>query len=73
MANERVKSVGGYLMRLLGGVAVIIGILAAFSALAQGNPVGLVLAVAFIAGGAFLLKRSGRGSRAGEAASTPRG
>ncbi|MET8118549.1 hypothetical protein [Micromonospora sp. NPDC005189] len=62
MANERVKSVGGYLMRFLGGVAVIIGLLGIFSSLAEGNLVGIILCVVFIAGGAFMLKRSGGAS-----------
>ncbi|MFG1917351.1 hypothetical protein [Micromonospora sp. NPDC048898] len=66
MANERVKSVGGYLMRLAGGVAVIIGLLGVFATLAQGNVTGLVLSIIFIVGGVVLLKRSpdlGRGGR----------
>ncbi|WP_328532554.1 hypothetical protein OG836_16425 [Micromonospora zamorensis] len=70
MTNERVRSVGGYFMRFLGGVAVIIGILAVFSSLAQGNLVGIVLGVVFVAGGAYMLKRSGGASQARGAAST---
>ncbi|MFG1894897.1 hypothetical protein ACGFIP_12835 [Micromonospora zamorensis] len=70
MTNERVKSVGGYFMRFLGGVAVIIGILAVFSSLSQGNLVGIVLGVVFVAGGAFMLKRSGGASHARGAAPT---
>jgi len=72
MVNERVKSVGGYFMRLLGGVAVILGILGAFTGLYQGNLVGLVFSVVFIVGGSILLKRSGA-IGAGDSASTPRG
>ncbi|MFG1867170.1 hypothetical protein [Micromonospora arborensis] len=73
MANERVKSVGGYIMRLLGGVAIIVGILMFFGTLPEGNLVGVVLSIAFVAGGAVLLKRSGGGSRAGRVASAPHG
>ncbi|MEU7586854.1 hypothetical protein AB0A95_11190 [Micromonospora sp. NPDC049230] len=58
MANERVKSVGGYFMRLVGGVAVILGLLGIFATLAQGNVTGLVLSIIFIVGGVVLLKRS---------------
>ncbi|MCT2276680.1 hypothetical protein [Micromonospora chalcea] len=46
-------------MRLVGGVAVILGLLGIFSTLAQGNLVGIVLSILFIGGGVFLLKRSG--------------
>lgn len=71
MANERVKSVGGYFLRFLGGVAVILGILGIFSSLAQGNLVGIILGVVFLAGGVFLLKRSGGASQARGTAATP--
>ncbi|MEV1157134.1 hypothetical protein AB0J27_17245 [Micromonospora chokoriensis] len=70
MTNERGKAVGGYFLRLLGGVLVILGILGLFSSLAQGNPVGLIIAGAFVAGGAVMLKRSGG---AGQPASTTPG
>jgi hypothetical protein len=73
MTNGRGKAVGGYFLRLLGGVLVILGILAFFSSLTQGNPVGLILAVIFVAGGAFMLKRSGGAGRSGGVASTPPG
>lgn len=73
MVDERVKSVGAYFMRLLGGVGVILGILGLFSSLTRGNLIGVALSVAFIAGGAVLLKRSGGVSRAGKSASTPHG
>ncbi|GAB3959910.1 hypothetical protein GCM10027614_80440 [Micromonospora vulcania] len=62
---------GGYLMRLLGGVGVIVGILGIFASLSQPNVVGVVLGVLFVAGGVVLLKRSGGGSRAGGVTSTP--
>ncbi|MGC4746778.1 hypothetical protein ACLQ28_14095 [Micromonospora sp. DT201] len=73
MADERAKSVGGYFMRLLGGVAIIVGILMFFGTLPEGNLVGVVLSIAFVAGGAVLLKRSGGGGRAGRVASAPHG
>ncbi|MCZ7375888.1 hypothetical protein [Micromonospora sp. WMMC250] len=69
MTNGRGKAVGGYFLRLLGGVLVILGILGFFSSLAQGNPVGLILAVIFVAGGAVMLKRSGGARR--PASTTP--
>ncbi|MEW1586903.1 hypothetical protein AB0283_15865 [Micromonospora vinacea] len=59
MANERVKSVGGYTMRILGVVAIVVGVLAIVSSLAQGNLVGVVLGAIFLAGGVVLLKRPG--------------
>jgi hypothetical protein len=68
MANERMKSVGGYFLRLLGGVAVILGILGIFTALSQGNLIGVAFSLAFIIGGAALLKYSGRSNRARTAA-----
>ncbi|MET8044730.1 hypothetical protein ABZU25_28160 [Micromonospora sp. NPDC005215] len=71
MANERVKSVGGYFMRLLGGVAVIVGLLGLFAVLAQGNLIGVVLSIIFIVGGAILLKRSGDRSGPGRREKRP--
>ncbi|MFF5056956.1 hypothetical protein ACFY1S_27595 [Micromonospora sp. NPDC000663] len=68
MTNERVRSLGGYFMRLLGGVAVIVGILGFFATLTEGNLVGLVLSVIFVVGGAVALKRSGGTRRAREIA-----
>ncbi|MBO4138965.1 hypothetical protein J5U46_02195 [Micromonospora tulbaghiae] len=64
MVDSRGKSVGRYLMRLVGGVAVIFGLLGIFATLADGNLVGIVLSVVFIGGGVFLLKRSGPDKRA---------
>lgn len=60
--------VGSYLMRLIGGVAVIFGILMLFAALSQGNVVGLVLGGVLVGGGAFLLTRSGRTGQVKEVA-----
>ncbi|MEU8071089.1 hypothetical protein [Micromonospora sp. NPDC048169] len=65
MVDSRGKSVGRYLMRLVGGVAVILGLLGIFSTLAQGNLVGIVLSLVFIGGGVLLLKRSGGDRRTG--------
>ncbi|WP_430500800.1 hypothetical protein ACQRWP_03740 [Micromonospora trifolii] len=59
MTNDRVRSVGGYTMRILGVLAVVVGVLGIVSSLSQGNLVGVILGVVFIVGGAFLLKRSG--------------
>ncbi|MET8091100.1 hypothetical protein [Micromonospora sp. NPDC005220] len=59
MTNERVKSVGSFAMRILGVVAVVVGVLAIVSSLVQGNLVGVVLGAIFLAGGVVLLKRSG--------------
>ncbi|MDG4757345.1 hypothetical protein [Micromonospora sp. WMMD710] len=73
MTNERARSVGGYVMRILGVVAIVVGILGFFASLPQGNLVGVVLGIVFIAGGAILLKRSGGVGRAREAASAPDG
>ncbi|MET7946472.1 hypothetical protein [Micromonospora sp. NPDC005324] len=65
MTSERVRSVGRYTMRTLGVLAIVVGVLGGVSSLTQGNLVGVILGVVFIAGGAFLIKRSG-------AAATPR-
>lgn len=59
MVNHRTKSVGAYSLRLTGGVAVIPGILGAFTTLSQHNLVGIIISAVFIAGGAYMLKRSG--------------
>jgi uncharacterized membrane protein HdeD (DUF308 family) len=63
MVNDRAKSAGSYVMRLVGGVAVILGVLMVFSTLAQGSLIGAALGVVFIAGGAYLVRRSGGFSR----------
>ena len=59
MVDSRGKSVGRYLMRLVGGVAVIFGLLGIFAMLAEGSLFGIVFSLVLIGGGAFLLKRSG--------------
>ncbi|WP_430503119.1 hypothetical protein ACQRWP_16650 [Micromonospora trifolii] len=72
MVNERGRLVGGYLMRLIGGVAVIFGLLMLFTALSRGDIIGLVLGGVFVVGGAFLLKRSSKIGRGREVAATRR-
>ncbi|MET7951023.1 hypothetical protein [Micromonospora sp. NPDC005324] len=72
MVNERGRLVGGYLMRLIGGLAVIFGLLMLFSALSRGDIIGLVLGGVFVVGGAFLLTRSGKIGRVKEVAATRR-
>ncbi|MEW2427884.1 hypothetical protein AB0877_07715 [Micromonospora sp. NPDC047644] len=59
MTNERAKSVGRYTMRVLGVLAIVVGVLGVVSSLAQNNLVGVILGVIFVAGGAVLVKRSG--------------
>lgn len=71
MVDSRGKTVGRYLLRLVGGVAVIVGLLMAFSSLADGNLVGIVLSAVFIGGGVFALKRSGGPRRAEGSTSAP--
>ncbi|MCZ7438087.1 hypothetical protein O7598_16880 [Micromonospora sp. WMMC241] len=71
MMDSRGKAVGRYLLRLVGGVAVIIGLLMAFSSLADGNLFGIVLSAVFIGGGVFALKRSGGSRRAEGSTSAP--
>ncbi|MET8234641.1 hypothetical protein ABZS77_28595 [Micromonospora sp. NPDC005298] len=68
MTNERRMSVGDYVLRLVGGVAVIVGLLGIFGTLAEGNVVGMILSGIFIVGGVVALKRSGPSGRAKEAA-----
>ncbi|MEV0939955.1 hypothetical protein [Micromonospora wenchangensis] len=70
MANGQTKTVGGLLMRVLGVLLVVVGVLGALASLTQGNVVGMVLGVVLVAGGAVLLKRSGRAGRSGAVAST---
>ncbi|WP_431931527.1 hypothetical protein [Micromonospora sp. RP3T] len=72
MMDSRGKAVGRYLLRLVGGVSVIIGLLMAFSSLTDGNLVGIVLSAVLIGGGVFALKRSGGPRRAGEPGSVAR-
>jgi hypothetical protein len=59
MVDTRAKSVGRYLMRLVGGVLVILGALAIFGTLSQGNLTGAAIGAVFIIVGALLFKRSG--------------
>jgi hypothetical protein len=59
------KSIGGYLLRIVAGVAIIFGVLMLVSSLARGDLFGIVLAVILIAGGAVVLKRPGRAHRPG--------
>ncbi|PTA42674.1 hypothetical protein [Micromonospora sp. RP3T] len=72
MMDSRGKAIGRYLLRLVGGVSVIIGLLMVFGSLADGNLVGIVLSAVLIGGGVFALKRSGGPRRAGEPGSVAR-
>ena len=58
MVDIRAKSVGNYFLRLIGGILVILGILGAFTALTQPNPVGLVLSVLFLAVSGIMVKKA---------------
>ncbi|QLQ35446.1 hypothetical protein [Micromonospora robiginosa] len=71
MMDSRGKAVGRYLLRLVGGVSVIIGLLMAFSSLVDANLVGIVLSAVLIGGGVFALKRSGGPRRAEASTSVP--
>ncbi|MFG1677424.1 hypothetical protein [Micromonospora sp. NPDC049282] len=71
MVDSRGKAVGRYLLRLVGGVSVICGLLMAFGSLADGNLVGIVLSAVLIGGGVFALKRSGSPRRAEGSTSAP--
>ncbi|MFE7872563.1 hypothetical protein ACFUYE_19720 [Micromonospora humida] len=70
MANGQTKTVGGLLLRVLGVLLVVVGVLGALASLTQGNVVGMVLGVVLVAGGAVLLKRSGGAGRSGAVPST---
>jgi membrane protein implicated in regulation of membrane protease activity len=70
MVDGRAKSVGRYFLRLIGGVAVIAGLLAFFGTLTRGNLGAVIISVVLIAVGAFMVKKPGQPSRAGEPAST---
>jgi hypothetical protein len=65
MAKVTTRSVVDYVLRLIAGLAIILGILMIFSALPQGNLFGVVLGAILIAGGVFYFKRPGRAHRAG--------
>ncbi|SCG64802.1 hypothetical protein GA0070213_108145 [Micromonospora humi] len=67
MMDSRGRSVGRYLLRLVGGLAVICGLLMAFSSLAGGDLFGIVLSVILVGGGVFMLKRSHRAEDAASA------
>lgn len=71
--DQRVRSVSVYLLRLIGGLLVIIGVLGIFTALSQGNLIGTGISVAFVAGGVALYRQSVRVGRAGSSASVSRG
>lgn len=60
MVDSKTRSVGNYILRLVSGVAVILGALAVFSALARGDLFGVVLGVIFIVGGVIGLRYSTR-------------
>ena len=66
MVDSKAKSVGTYLLRLISGVAAILGALAIFSALARGDLFGVVLGVIFIVGGVIGLKYATRDRSARE-------
>ncbi|WP_422752914.1 hypothetical protein [Micromonospora sp. WMMD708] len=70
MANGQVKTIGGLLLRVLGVLLVVVGVLGALASLTQGNVVGTALGVVLVVGGAVLLKRSGRAGRSGAVPST---
>ncbi|SCG64808.1 hypothetical protein [Micromonospora humi] len=59
MVEQRGKSIGSYLLRVVGVVAVLCGLLMAAGSLINPNVVGVVLAFLLIGGGVFALKRSG--------------
>lgn len=63
MANVTTRSVVDYVMRIVAGLAIIIGALMIFSALAQGDLFGTVLGAVLIAGGVFYFRRPGRAHR----------
>lgn len=65
MVNVKTRSVVDYVLRIVAGLAIIIGALMIFSALAQGNLFGVVLGAVLIAGGGFYFKRPGRAHRTG--------
>jgi hypothetical protein len=65
MVDISAKSVGSYLLRIISGLAVLVGILMAFSAIARGDLFGILLGVALVAGGVYGLKRSARTTRTG--------
>jgi hypothetical protein len=64
MVDGKGKSVVAYFLRLISGLAVIVGALMVFSALARGDLFGVVLGVVLIIGGVVVLKRPGRTRKA---------
>jgi positive regulator of sigma E activity len=64
MVNIGAKSVLGYLLQLIAGVAVVVGILMLFSSVVRGDLFGIVLALVLSVGGVLVLKRPSRARRA---------
>ena len=63
MMEVKAKSVGSYFLRLIAGLAVIIGGLMVFSSVARGDLFGIVLGIVLVVGGVAVLKRQGRAAR----------
>lgn len=65
MVNVKARPVVDYVVRLVAGVAAIVGALAIVSSLSRGDLFGVALGAVLLAGGAFVLKRPGRTHRTG--------
>jgi len=64
MVDVKAKSVAGYFLRLVAGLAVLFGILMVVSSVFRSDLFGIVLGAVLIAGGVFVLKRPTRAERA---------
>jgi hypothetical protein len=63
MVDLKAKSVAGYLLELVAGLAAVIGVLMAVSAVVRGDLFGIILGVVLVAGAVFVFKRPGRDRR----------
>lgn len=63
MVDIKARSVVGYLVELLAGLASIVGVLMLVSSVYRGDLFGIILAVVLVAGGVFVFKRPGRSRR----------
>jgi hypothetical protein len=60
MVDIKAKSVANYLLEIIAGLAIILGVLMLVSSVIRADLFGIAFAVVLIVGGAFVLKRPGR-------------
>jgi hypothetical protein len=60
MVEVKAKSVLGYILELVAGLVIIIGVLMAVGGVIRTSLFGIILGVVLVAGGVFVFKRPGR-------------